>query len=98
MPIYEYEHNDGACGVAGQPNLFDRLETFSATPLAECPQCGAAVHRVLSVPSRPSRDILSSSNLTEKGFTQYTKRDKGVYERTAGTEGPSQLIAPPEDD
>ncbi|MGE0434608.1 MAG: FmdB family transcriptional regulator [Planctomycetota bacterium] len=97
MPIYEYEHNDGACGTEGQPNRFDRLESFSATPLTECPVCKAAVHRILSVPSRPGKDILSSENLTAKGFTQYTKRDTGVYERTAGTEGPSQLIAPPED-
>lgn len=98
MPIYEYEHKEGACDIEGQPNRFDRLETFSAEPLSECPQCGQAVHRVLSVPSRPAKDILSSSNLTEKGFTQYTKREKGVYERTAGTEGPARIVAPPDDE
>lgn len=40
MPIYEY-----ACSACGQH--FERKQRFSDEPVAECPECGASVRRVL---------------------------------------------------
>ena len=82
MPIYEYIHENGSCDEG--KDKFKKLQGLSEKPLAECPYCGKAVKRVISVPSKATKNILSASNIAEKGFTQFTRKDKGVYERTAG--------------
>ncbi len=38
MPRYEYECDE--CGVR-----FERIQSFSAEPLTECPECSGHVHR-----------------------------------------------------
>ncbi len=43
MPTYEYECE--ACGIH-----FDRLQSFKAEPLNECPECEGPVHRVILPP------------------------------------------------
>lgn len=40
MPVYLYECD--SCGVR-----FERLERMSSEPLADCPECDGAVHRVI---------------------------------------------------
>ncbi len=40
MPRYEYECE--SCGIH-----FERMQSFSDTPLAKCPECGGPVHRVI---------------------------------------------------
>ena len=77
MPIYVYEHIDpvdGACEAR-----FDRIESVSAAALAVCPECERPVRRVPSTFSHP-KDVLSTRNVKEKGFTRLRRRDKGVYE------------------
>ena len=44
MPLYEYECLE--CG-----HLTEVLQRMSDPPLAECPQCGSAVRKVLSAPA-----------------------------------------------
>lgn len=40
MPVYEY--------LCEQCDLrFDKVQSFSAAPLTECPKCGGRVHRVM---------------------------------------------------
>jgi len=41
MPIYEYRCE--SCGYQ-----FERMQSFSAEPLRECPRCQGTVHRVIS--------------------------------------------------
>ena len=82
MPIYEYVHEDGSCDKG--KNKFRKLEKLSDNPLKKCPLCEKPVKRVISIPSKVQKNILSASNLADKGFTQFTRKDKGVYERTAG--------------
>jgi len=43
MPTYEYECE--ACGIH-----FDRMQSFKAEPLKECPECEGSVHRVILPP------------------------------------------------
>lgn len=90
MPIYEYRpRGTGCCKFCGPG--FDRLEKMLATPLESCPECGAAVHRVVSAPKLArSTPSLESANLEKHGFTQYRKTSKGVYQKTAG-KGPDVI-------
>ena len=82
MPIYEYVHEDGSCDKG--ENKFKKLQSVSDALLQKCPKCGKPVKRVLSVPGKSKVNILTAGNLADKGFTQFTKKEKGVYERTAG--------------
>ena len=92
MPIYEYEH-DHSSGTKCKER-FDAVESMAAEPLKACPTCGAAVHRVIStfgVSAKGKGGLLSKSNLAKHGFTQYTRKGKGNYEKSAGT-GPSAIV------
>lgn len=44
MPLYEYECND--C-----QNRFERIQKFSDPLVSTCPDCGGAVHKLLSSPA-----------------------------------------------
>lgn len=81
MPIFEYEHllNEDARPPRGCTPRFEHLESRSAPPLSHCPRCGIALRRVPSG-FATSRDVLSTSNIKEKGFTRLRRRDKGAYE------------------
>jgi putative FmdB family regulatory protein len=43
MPTYEYE-------CAAQGHRFERFQRFSEAPVAECPECGAPVRRLIFPP------------------------------------------------
>jgi putative FmdB family regulatory protein len=44
MPLYEYE-------CARTKDRFEVIQRFSDDPLTECPDCGAAVKKILSAPA-----------------------------------------------
>lgn len=44
MPLYEYQCD--SCG-----HRFERIQKFSDPPIAECPNCGAPVRKLLSSPA-----------------------------------------------
>ena len=44
MPLYEYE-----CYVCS--TRFERIQRVSDDPVKTCPECGGAVHRLLSAPA-----------------------------------------------
>ncbi len=91
MPIYEYEH-DGSKG-AGCKDPFDAVQAMSAEPLKACPKCGGACHRILStfgVNAGGKGGILAPKNLERHGFTQFARKGKGYYEKTAGV-GPKSI-------
>ncbi len=84
MPIYEYEHDESVENPCCE--RFEYIQPISADSLSECPHCGQPVHRVFSgfAVNKSTKDILSKKNIEEKGFTQYKRAGKGVYEKTAG--------------
>jgi putative FmdB family regulatory protein len=96
MPIYEYEH-DAQLGPECSAR-FEVLQRVQEEPLAHCPTCGFACHRVLSsfATARATRSgwsskaDLSPSNLERLGFTQYRRAKGGRYEKTCGR-GPSVI-------
>jgi len=48
MPIYEYQAKDSkkACACCRKP--FEALQRADEEPLAECPECGTAVRKIIS--------------------------------------------------
>lgn len=90
MPIYEYAAVNQGC--AHCEAHFDVRQKLSDAELIACPQCGAPVKRVLSAPNVAigNAHVLKESNVAKKGFTQYRRAGKGVYEKTAG-DGPKYI-------
>jgi putative FmdB family regulatory protein len=91
MPTYTYEPSTDQCCrycLGG----FDRRQKVSDDRLTTCPECGEPVKRVISAPAlaRPTPNI-DEKNIGDKGFTQYRKLEKGVYEKTVG-KGPDILM------
>ena len=84
MPIYEYRAREGGC--ARCRSGFDLLQRLHDAELASCPDCGAAVARVISAPSLAigGAHLLTEKKVGDAGFTRYEKIGKGVYEKTAG--------------
>ena len=88
MPIFEYvPDSDETCPYCH--GGFEEIQGMHDDPLTECPECGGACHRILSTFGVTGKlnALLSPSNLAEKGFTQYKRKGKGYYEKTAG-QGP----------
>ena len=77
MPIYEYRHTQGQGPDCKED--FEVLQSMSDDTLTECPVCGKLVIKLISR-FRPNTNILSASNVRDKGFKKLVRRDKGVYE------------------
>lgn len=90
MPIYEYTAVDKGC--AHCQARFDVRQKLDDAELTACPRCGAPVKRVLSAPNVAvgNAHVLKEGNVAAKGFTQYRRAGKGVYEKTAG-KGPKYI-------
>jgi putative FmdB family regulatory protein len=88
MPIYQYVSDEAGCPNCR--NGLELLQRLSDASLATCPQCGGAVHRVISAPQVISGQShrTSESHAGKHGFTQYRRSGKGVYEKTVG-KGPA---------
>ena len=84
MPIYEYTADNNGCELCA--GRFDRLQKIADPALTICPQCGVAVHRVISAPQVVSGQAqrLQEKNIAKSGFTQYKRAGQGVYEKTVG--------------
>ena len=90
MPIFEYEPDCGHCDRCG--GRFEVVQRMNDKPLENCPGCGLACHRVISSfqIGGKGKSLLSPKNIEAHGFTQYVKKGKGYYEKTAG-KGPKGI-------
>ena len=93
MPIYEYRCDHASCTACGQH--YDTLQRLGDETLAPCPACGCPGTRVVSAPAVASGGThrLKEKHFSERGFTQYKRLEKGVYEKTAG-KGPKIIRDP----
>jgi putative FmdB family regulatory protein len=84
MPIYEYAATGKGCPRCEAH--FDVLQKLADATLTQCPQCGAAIARVIGMASVAvgNAHVLKESNVAKGGFTQYRRAGKGVYAKTAG--------------
>ncbi len=94
MPIFDYRSIDEAAGCEHCRPGFEHMERLNAEPLLACPQCGAAIRKLLSAPSLAigGSHLQKEKKIGDAGFTQYRKIGKGVYEKTAG-KGPGIISA-----
>lgn len=84
MPIYTYRSIKDGCPHCREG--FDILQKLSDAELSVCPRCGTAIRKQLSAPALAvgGGHLLNEKRIGDKGFTQYRKIGKGVYEKTAG--------------
>ena len=87
MPIYEYEHTGKACSFG---KVFEVKQSLEENALSQCPQCGQAVKKCLSLSNISSTK--SNSELRDLGFTKLVKRDDGVYENVTRRDGESRYM------
>ena len=89
MPIYEFTAADPGQSCAHCATRFEIFARISDPELTHCPQCGAAIKRLISVASviGGQAHLQKESHFSKRGFTQYKKAGGGVYEKTAG-DGP----------
>ncbi len=98
MPIYEYDYLDDK----GEPldERFELFQSMSDEALTTHPDNGRACRRAISRPTiagkwsdMKAKSALSNKNLERLGLTKYERRGDGYMERTAGKEGPSEIIS-----
>lgn len=79
MPIYEYQAVDKGCAKCTSP--FEVFQKASDPHLKTCPECQAAVQRLVSRPAiNSTRWGGSYADARAKGFQVLKRRDKGAYE------------------
>ncbi|MGA8276906.1 MAG: zinc ribbon domain-containing protein [Rhodanobacteraceae bacterium] len=90
MPIYEYVVDTGGCPICR--NGIELLQRLTDPPLTRCPECDAALHRVISAPQvvAGQTHVLGEKHIAKHGFTQYRRIGKGTYEKTTG-KGPDTI-------
>ena len=90
MPIFEYSPDSEKCEICN--GLFEVIQKMKDPPLTKCPECDQPCHRVFSTfaVGGKGKSLLSKSNLENHGFTQYKRKGKGYYEKTAG-KGPKSI-------
>ena len=90
MPIYVYKPT-GASQCDHCEGGFEQLQKLDDESLDYCPECSAAVGRIITAANLASPvPSLKKDNIEKHGFTQYRKLEKGVYEKTAG-KGPEMI-------
>jgi putative FmdB family regulatory protein len=87
MPIYEYKHNDDASCSLGF--VFEVEHPISDNALQTCPQCGAPVHRLISLVNVNTPK--TNSELKGMGFAKLVKRDDGIYENVTALNKESKV-------
>ncbi|GIX35640.1 MAG: hypothetical protein KatS3mg126_1419 [Lysobacteraceae bacterium] len=90
MPIYRYRATAGGCAQCREG--FELLQKLDDPEPAACSRCGAPLRKEICAPALAigGAHLLSEKRIGEKGFTQYRRIGKGVYEKTAG-KGPDIL-------
>ncbi len=81
MPIREYQVQapDRGCAQCRRP--FEQFERLSQPPLAKCPQCGAPVARLISVPAVGASRSGFDARAKAGGFHKLKKLGHGEYEK-----------------
>ncbi|MFH1983165.1 MAG: zinc ribbon domain-containing protein [Pseudomonadota bacterium] len=87
MPVYEYEHKEGACKLG---KTFDAVQSIKDETLTVCPNCGQPVTKLISLASVSVQR--SNAELRDLGFTKLVKRDNGVYENVTRRDGEARYM------
>jgi putative FmdB family regulatory protein len=81
MPIREYQakKNENSCSFCR--DKFERFESMHEPPLAKCPECGAELARLISVPNVGTSQSGNDVRAKQAGFHKLKKMGKGEYEK-----------------
>ena len=83
MPTYVYEAKKGGCKICRES--FEYKQSMKDDALKKCPDCGATVTRVITVPfvqtGRSDRSTLSDSNLKKQGFDKLVNEGDGKFRK-----------------
>jgi hypothetical protein len=96
MPLYVYRviRPKSAAGRGGgsegQEETFEVRQSIHAPALTKHPETGEPVERVICAPAIASSK-LGNAALSSAGFTKYSRRSDGTYEREAGSSGPKHV-------
>ena len=92
MPLYVYRFVRTArpAGAEDVEETFEVRQSMKDPALTHHPETGEPVERVICAPNISSSKM-GNANLTANGFTKYTKRSDGTYEREAGSGGPKHI-------
>lgn len=83
MPNYDYRASDPEKACETCRENFEVFQPMADDPLAACPDCGAAVSRIIGAAGFLSRGTgdrtPSDKQLKKAGFKKFVKEDKGKY-------------------
>jgi len=81
MPVYIYRAKDSKKSCEYCRNGFEVLQKAGGDPVEKCPECGAAVVKVISSFSVGASQSSFDDRAKQSGFHKLQKRDKGTYEK-----------------
>ena len=87
MPVYEYEHLQGACKLG---KVFECEQSIHDAQLTVCPQCERPIKKIISRINISCPK--SNSELRDLGFTKLVRRDNGLYENVTARDGDSRYM------
>ena len=83
VPIYEYQARKDGCERCH--GGFECKQSMKDDPLKKCPDCGAAVRRVICAPfvqtGRSDKSTLSDGNLQKHGFDKLINEGDGKFRK-----------------
>ena len=81
MPIYVYEAKDPEKGCAKCRGGFEIRQSLKDDRLVACPDCGAAIYRVIQAPGLTHSKTDLHYRAKRAGFNCLKKVSKGEYEK-----------------
>lgn len=81
MPIYEYRAKNEKRNCSYCKDGFEIMQSISDSKLEKCPECGAPVEKLISVPSVGASRTGFDDRAKAAGFSKLKKLGKGEYER-----------------
>ena len=80
MPMYVYEAKEPEKGCAKCAKGFEIMQSINDPKLEKCPDCGAAIFRVIQAPGLGRSQTDLNYRAKRAGFTCLTKVQKAEYE------------------
>jgi putative FmdB family regulatory protein len=81
MPIYEYQAKDSQKACASCRTPFEALQGIDEEPLAQCPECGNAVKRIISWCHSAVTDTSPEHHRVEQKIKEY--ESSGMWSHAA---------------
>lgn len=80
MPMYVYEAKEPAKGCVRCAKGFEIMQSINDPKLTACPDCGAAIYRVIQAPGLGRSETDLHYRAKRAGFKCLKKVTKGEYE------------------